>query len=271
MIKIITDSGADLTDRYLKEHPNLKMLNLKTTYKGKSLEKTSREEFYKILKTIENEFPQTSQISIEEYINAFRKNKNNEIIYISIGSGYSGTMNTANIAKGFLDEEFDTSNIHIYDSETLTGKQTMLVDIAYEMAEQGSSVQEIIKALDNAKDKIIFSVLVENLKYLYAGGRISKTEAAFATVLNIRPILTTKDNKPTSKAKVRGMKNGIEYMLNEIEGKNVKKLFITRCEETPLFKEFVSKINVPYTILEMGPVIATHGGPECFGISALID
>ena len=271
MVKIITDSGADLTEKYLRERPNLEMLNLKTTDKGQNLENASREEFYKILKTVENEFPQTSQISIEEYTNAFRRNKDNEIIYISIGSGYSGTMNTANIAKDFLDEEFDTSNIHIYDSETLTGKQAMLVDIAYEMAEQKSSVEEIIKALNEAKEKIIFSVLVENLKYLYAGGRISKTEAAFATVLNIRPILTTKDNKPTSKAKVRGMKSGIEYMLNEIKDKNIKKLFIIRCEETSLFKDFISKISVPYTILEMGPVIATHGGPECFGISALID
>lgn len=268
-MRIITDSAADLSQEYIKSHPNLTVLPLKTTYQEKSLENLNHEDFYKLLRTLDNEFPKTSQISPEEYVNEFSKYIDEGLIYISIGSGFSGSYASANIAKGILAETYDVSNLHIFDSKTLTGKQAIFVDFAYELNAKGVSVEEIFKGFEAIDNQIIFSFLVEDLKYLYAGGRLSKTEMAFGSVLGVRPILTTEDNKACAKAKVRGLKKGMNYLLDEIKDKKIKKLFIVRCEETPLFKEFLSQINIPYTILKMGPVIATHGGPECFGIAAL--
>ena len=271
MIKIITDSSCDLTKDYIDSHSNLMVLPLKTSYKNENLENMDRKEFYNLLENLDGEFPKTSQYNPDEFYEVFKTiPENQEVLYLGLGSGFSGTYNSAHLAKNMLAEERDVSNIHIYDSQTATCALALLIDLALDLSDR--TVAEIIAALDEAQNKIIFSAAVGNLKHLYAGGRLSKNSAAIGNLLNIHPILGALGNKIEVKTKTRGNKKTVDFLINEIKDKNIRKMFIIKGKDSEIFQFFISEINalnIEYTVLEFGPVIATHVGPDCFGVGIL--
>lgn len=269
MVKIITDTASDLSYEYLLARPEIEVVSLKTTYKNQNLEKLPKKDFYNILQNLNGEFPKTSMASPDDYLEAFKRNIKDEILCITLGSGYSGTYKSALVAKDLLAEEENVSDIYIHDSLTLSVRQGIIVDIAYEQAKMGKTAQEIIEYLKEAEKHISFSCVLNDLEYLYAGGRLSKTSAKLGTMLNIKPVLTTSDNKIITKDKTRGIKKTVEYLINEINPEKVDKIFIMKGIDTDISKNFFDVCEYPYTIFEVGPVIATHSGPECFGIIVL--
>ena len=239
MVKIITDTASDLSYEYLFQHPEIEVVSLKTTYKNQNLENFSKKDFYSILENLNGEFPKTSMVTPDDYLEAFKRNINDEILCITLGSGFSGTYKSALVAKDLLSEEENVSDIYIYDSQTLSVRQGILVDIAYELSKKGKTAKEIIEYLNEAQNHISFSCVLNNLEYLYAGGRLSKTSAKLGTMLNIKPILTTSNNKIITKDKTRGIKKTIDYLINEINPEKVDKIFIMKGIDTDISESFL--------------------------------
>ena len=269
MIKLITDSGVNFPEEYLVSHPEIEILKLSTIFDGKDISDMNIEEFYEIGFSSET-LPKTSQISPQVYVDCFSKYKDYDaVLYISLASGLSGTYNSACLAKSILEAEENISNIYIFDSETACCKQSVLVDYAYELISEGKNISEIIGCLQEAKSNIVFYAIIENLNFLYLGGRLSKSAATAAGILGIKPVITVSEGKVHVLQKLRGSKKTLEFLMEKINPEEVKNMFIVSGKESKDFLAFKEKLTVPYVEEEIQKTIGTYTGPNCYGFAYL--
>lgn len=132
------------------------------------------EAFYERLEKAE-ELPKTAQPSPEVFEALFSsaKEKGEEVVAVLIGSGLSGTTQSARIGM----EMAQFSGGYIVDSESTVGVMQILVLEAVKMRAAGASAQEIFEALEALKKKICLFAVVDTLEYLRKGGRALQDRA----------------------------------------------------------------------------------------------
>jgi DegV family protein with EDD domain len=215
MIKIITDSSADLPLELIKKY-DIEMVPLTVSIGGQDfLEKvnlTPKEFFSKMLSS--TILPKTSQPSPAAFAEAFSKYSNDtDILCLTISSGLSGTYQSACIAK-----ELSNANVTVFD--TLAGSLGHGLQIirAAELAEQGHSVESIIRNLTEYRDKMNILVLLDTLENIVKGGRLSKFQGSLAKILNIKVILERVDGgKVEILEKIRGKRKFRKRVLEIIQ------------------------------------------------------
>lgn len=145
--------------------------------------------------------------------------KYDEIVYIPMSSGLSGSCATA---KMLAQEEPYNGRVFVVDNGRVSAAQERSVYDALELAEQGLGAEKIKNVLEAARARHIIYIGIDNLEYLKRGGRISKTTAAIGSVLNIKPVLRFNTGILETYKKCRGMhqarKTMIEAMRQEFDG-----------------------------------------------------
>lgn len=212
-IKIIVDSTADLCksieDKVISVPITICFGN--TEYED-GIDITS-EEFYE--KLIENDvLPTTSQPSPDKFEQVFKeiRENNDTAIVITISSKFSGTFQSANIAReGYED------CIYVVDSGSVAIGTGILVEYALSLVEQGKNAEDIYNELINVRDNICLVALLDTLEYLKKGGRISSTAAVAGTLLSIKPVINVVDGVINTLGKARGSKQGNNLLVKEIE------------------------------------------------------
>jgi len=275
MIKILCDSITDLPIEIIKKHnvdivPLTVIFNEKEYLDGVDI---TNQDFYKMLRESET-MPKTSQATYAQFVEFFEKYKDDEILYLAGSSAASGTYQSAVLAKGDVD-----ANITIFDTLNLSLGSGTLVIKACEMVEQGLSVDEIVKNLENLRNDALVTFSVDTLEYLKKGGRISSTKAALGSLLNIKPILTVNDGLVVQKSQVRGKKQIFTNLVNSIVEKYgddlTNKTIILGCgdnnEDLETLRETLLKnTNVKNVYdVNIGCVICSHSGPGVVGISCI--
>jgi DegV family protein with EDD domain len=282
---LVIDSGCDLPLEYTMQD-NIVPLGIICNFKGEAVEddfgkKIIRKDFYDALR--QGEMPTTSQINSERYEEVFRKYVKEEksIIYIALSSGITGTINSANIARENILEEFPEADISIVDSKCACLGQGLLIHYAYEMLKQGSSKEEIVTWLEENKLRINHWFTVNDLNHLKRGGRVSSSAAAVGTLLNIKPVLFV-DNEGllTPFSKCRGRKKAIHTLVEKFKEKtdpNKEQVIAIShgdCLEDALALEALVREhgNVKDVILNyVGTAIGSHTGPEILGLYFIAD
>ncbi|MBP5773401.1 MAG: DegV family protein [Eubacterium sp.] len=131
-----------------------------------------------------------------------------EIVYIPMSSGLSGSCHTASQFA----EEYD-GKIQVVDNHRISVTLRDSVYDAKKLVAKGKNAKEIKEALEaNAFNSSIY-ITVESLKYLKKSGRVTPAAALIATAMNIKPVLTIQGEKLDSYAKVRGMKAAYNKMI----------------------------------------------------------
>ncbi len=220
-IKFITDSMSDPSEA-LKNKYDYEVIPIPITVGEKTyLDKVTitPEEIIEMGEK-EGVVPKTSQISTAAYEKEFEKHLKNgdDIFYLSLSSGLSGTIQAANIAAEELKEKYPDRKIVIVDSKTATLAQAMLLQQAIKQAEAGKSIEEIEDIIKFLADHFKVYFVVGDLSWLSRGGRLSKTGAALGNLLNIVPIISIEDGKLEVFDKVRGKKKAqkkLEKFMNQ--------------------------------------------------------
>ena len=163
-----------------------------------------------------------------------------------------------------------SDKISVIDSETSVSNLRFLVEIAWELAQEGKSRHEIVEAIMKEKENAGIRLTVDNLDYLRKGGRLTGAQAFIGSMLNIKPIIALTEGKLIPIEKVKGKKKAIKSMISSIPD-NVKKISIchvSNMEEAEKIKEILQKKyqNASISIDELGPVIGSHLGPKAIGI-----
>ena len=274
MIRIITDSTCDLT-KADQEKLGITVIPLQvlfgTTHYTDGID-LSVEAFYQKLET-EKELPTTTQINPDTFINAFEEylKQGDEIIAILLSSHLSGTYQSAVIAKEML----ETDKIHLIDSQNVTLGLALLVGEASKLRDQGLSASEIVEEIELLKNKVKLIAIVDTLKYLQKGGRISAASAVVGTALGIKPIVQVKDGIVQVLGKERGQKKMYKFIAHYLEEHQIDTqycvVFAHSMAETSL-KSLKDMIEEKYNIIDnrtvcIGSTVGTHVGPGAVGVA----
>ena len=251
-------------------------INDQCHYEGKDI---SREEFIELLKNDEN--VSTSQPSPEAVMNLWDEilKEYEELVYIPISSGLSGSCSTAMAMAQNDDYE---GKVFVVDNGRVSTPMKQSVLDAIELLNEGCSAKEIKNRLEDAKGKMGIFVAVDDLKYLKKGGRISSSVALVGGMLKVKPILKFDIGTLDSFKNCRGLIKAKTVMIEEVkrivttdyaedfEKGNVHILAASSADEEETKKwvneiqEAFPGIKVLWDYLPMG--ITCHIGPGGLGI-----
>lgn len=222
-IKIITDSACDLTPQLLRELgvdfvPILVHLEKEEFLDGINLmpeEMLRQMREGKVFKTSQIP-PSVFRAKFLEYAQAGEK-----CVYIAFSSGLSGTYNSALIAKEEVLEEYPDFELEIIDTKCASVGFGLVVYKAAHMAKEGKTMEEIVEAVKFNSQHMEHIFTVDDLEYLFRGGRVSKSAAFIGGLLNIKPILHVADGKLIPIEKVRGRNKALKRMIEIVKERGV--------------------------------------------------
>lgn len=278
MIEIITDSTSDIAPA-LAEELGVRVLPL-TVHFGEEAFRDgldiSNADFYERLRGAQT-LPTTSQINPDAFVSAFREalDRGNQVVGIFVSSELSGTFQSAVIAKEMLDSE----DVFVVDSRQVALSLSLLVSEAVRLRDGGKTAAEIAKEMTALREKLRLYAVVDTLKYLKMGGRISAATAVVGGVLGITPIIALKDGKVESAGKSRGRKAGVQWIREQANGEEPDfsrplSLGHTDCMEAldamaEGFSDLAPKFSSVFSC-EIGAVVGTHAGPGAAGVAYFV-
>ena len=194
-----------------------------------------------------------------------------DIIYVSMSSGISGTYNVAVNTAAELMEEYPDRFIHIVDSQGCGFGNGILAVRAAEMSRQGVDVRTAAAKIDEEVPHMCQYFTVDDLNFLKRTGRVSGFTAAIGTMLGIKPILYgDSTGHIVACNKVRGRKKSIEAIVAKYREKKLDIPGQIICishgdclEDAKLLASLVQEVtpDIPITICQHEPFSGAHVGP----------
>ncbi|MEG0767865.1 MAG: DegV family protein, partial [Clostridia bacterium] len=197
-----------------------------------------------------------------------------DIVYIGISSEMSGTVQNARMAA----REYPQATIRCVDSRSLSTGIGLQVLMACDLAAEGKSANEIADTLECKTERVRASFVVDQMSFLYYGGRCSAVQAFGASLLNLRPQISVKDGRMYPTGKYRGNITRVariyaEHALHDISRIVPKRVFITYSQDTDAavvqaVRDVVTSKKYFEQILETeaGCVVTSHCGRNCIGV-----
>ncbi len=274
-IAIVTDSTAYIPDEVRKQH-HIHIIPLQVIIQEKAYQEEvdlTTADFYRYMQSSEV-LPTTSQPSVGAFMELFEQLSKNyeEIISIHLSSAISGTYQTAVTASQSVDDVV----VHVVDSEISCAPQGYYSIEAAKMAASGNSASEILQRIEQLKQETRAYFVVDNLRHLERGGRLSGAQALVGSLLQIKPILHFEDKKIVPFEKVRTAKKALQRVLSMFEEdaktkENIRATVIhaNRREKAEAIKnELQAKYpHIDLDVSYFGPVIGTHLGEGSLGLS----
>ncbi len=274
MLRILTDSTSDIPNELAKQL-NIEIFHLEVRFSETEVYRDgvdlSAEEFYRKLPQYA-QLPSTSQISPAEFKSYFKEIKENgdEAVGIFISSELSGTCQSAAIAKQMLDAD----NIYVVDSRTVTFSLGLLVLQAVKLRDQGCSAKEICEKIEEMKQHLRLYAMVDTLKYLKKGGRISAVTAVAGEALGIKPIISTIGGRVELVGKSRGRAGAFDWIVRQMEKDLPQENSPTAFghSDAPEFMEeflqlFPDAMKENAMFGPLGCAVGTYAGPGAVGIA----
>ena len=222
----------------------------------------------------------TTQVNEFSYIELFGPllAEGKDVLYICFSSGLSGTFNSACMAATELREEYPDRQLVVVDSLAATVGQGIFVRAALINRENGMSLEDNAAWLKVNCKYLRHEFMVGDLHYLHKGGRVSAAVAVVGSMLKVKPILIIDDEgKLQVVAKARGLKGAfkklIEGYVKDLGVPGVPKIvhivhtsMYEEAEELKRQAEEILEEGATVDIINMGPIIGTHTGPELIGL-----
>ncbi len=273
-VKIVADSACDLSKEYYNEY-NIEMIPLNVLLDDKSYadaKEINPKTVYDSMRA--GKAPKTSQPVPEAFKSIFTEyaEKNEPLVYVSFSSELSGTYQSAKIMEEIVRTDYPEAPIHIIDTKCASIGYGLVVLYIAKLAKNGAAVDEIVKAAKYQAEHMEHIFTVDDLEYLYRGGRVSKTSAFIGGLLNIKPILHVEDGKLIPIEKLRGSKKVLKRMLELMDerGSDFKNQVIgishgDNLERAQALSKLIQEkydVDKKNIIIEMvGSVIGAHSGP----------
>ncbi|MCR5792896.1 MAG: DegV family protein [Lachnospiraceae bacterium] len=271
-IAFVTDSNSGITQEQADELgifvvPMPFTINGEEYFEGINL---TTEEFYKMLENEAEIFtsqptPETIMKMWEDILEDY-----DEIVHIPMSSGLSSSCSTAKV----LAEEYD-GRVQVVNNQRISVTQRESVIEGMELAKQGKNAKEIKEFLEKTKFDSSIYIMVDTLKYLKKGGRVTPAAAALGTLLRIKPVLQIRGEKLDAFAKARTVKQAKAIMMEAIEkdtqdGEYNLQIAHTQNEEAAMeLKEELQKIypNRKIYVDKLSLSVSCHIGPGALAIA----
>lgn len=278
--KIFVDTCADMPEAMAKEN-DFGIIRFMSVFGEEAFvtgTELTNEQFYEKL-TKSEEIPTTSQTPYADFYETLKQASldYDTVIYFAMSSKASGQYNTACMIRNeILEEDNPNADIRIVDTMTFSAFISNTALYAKKLLDAGEDVDEVIKKAEAHLKSWGAYVLVDTLKYLEKGGRITKASSIVGSILDIRPVLTIKDGLVEPYEKIRGKKKLYNKFIDlirenpDFDDENPEFIVVDSNKDYGnemrelLLEEFGDK-TVKYNF-EMGPIVGTHIGPGTIGV-----
>lgn len=282
-IAIVTDSTSYLPQNIVDKY-HITVVPIEVVFDTKTYREDidiTTSQFYELLQS-SPELPSTAQPSVGEMMNLYKrlaKEGYDTVISIHLASTISGFVNNLKTAAKTIED----INVVVYDSWITVRLMGYMVQEAARMAQENKDLKGIMERLDTLRDSIGESFVVNDLKNLVKGGRLSNTSAVIGTMLNIKPLLEfdDKSHKIVAYDKVRSLKKAkskAEDKLNQAieDSKYPLRLLVIDADDTKSGDEWAEQLKEQHSDLTVdrsyfGPVIGAHLGKNALAIAWMRD
>ena len=275
MFSIVTDTSANLDCQWLREH-DVAAIPFHFYVKGEDrtcldTQGFDGKSFYDAMRG--GERVTTSQVTSQAYLDVMRPmlEAGQDILFVGMSSGISGSYGQAEFAARELREEFPDRKLLLVDTLSASLGEGLHVTRAVECRDQGWTVEDTYDLLMDMRWGMCQVFTVDDLKYLRNTGRLSNVAAIVGMVLNIKPLLKgNEEGKIVSFAKIRGRRRAIMGMAEQYDklvrdaGEQTIGIAHADCQEDVDY--LISLLNAnhpPKDILTVmyEPVTGSHVGP----------
>lgn len=272
---ITCSSTVDLSEELLKER-NIPYAQFTFSVSGKTYnddygKSYPIDKFYKDIK--DGMQPITSQINVERYMEMFEPilKEGKDVLHITLTSGISGTINSANSAAALLNDKYD-NKVHVVDSLCASSGYGMLVMMAKNNQDAGMSLEDNLAWLNENRLHVIHWFFSTDLSSFVRGGRISKAAGAIGGALQLCPLMTVSNAGKLEvyekiRTKKKSMKRLLEKMSESISPDYDGLVYIcnSACLDDAqtmanMIKEQFKNVK-EVSIFNIGTVIGSHTGP----------
>jgi DegV family protein with EDD domain len=276
-MKILTDSAANLSPEQAVEL-GVEVIPFHINFMGKTYRDgidLSPAQLYRLYSENPLEFSKTSQPSVGDFIDIFKKCGETDILSMQLSSGLSSAYSAAKTAA----DQINDPGLVVWDSKMVGPALGWMVELAARGANQGWSIDRILKALDYLKQNMLTMVSFTDVRYLLHSGRISHLKGLVASVLKIKPIIGMDDvdGKYTNIGRERTIKKAAEKMdkrVHEKFGSQKIRLQLLHGDNMPGVELLRSSVNALMNCFEdqlvsVTSVLGAHAGPTVFGLAAM--
>lgn len=216
MVRIMTDNAANLPPE-LREQYNIRELRLTYTVDGRLIDGSAPfdgHDFYEAMRRgaeVKTSMisPAAARDAIEPALAA-----GDDVLFLGISGGVSGTCWGVGLIAQELTAEYPGRRVQVLDTRGASLGEGLVVLEAAQMAQQGADMDTIIARAETLCGKMRQHFMVDDLKFLRKGGRLSGAAAMAGTLLQIKPILQGDENgKIVVRTKERGQKKAMDTLV----------------------------------------------------------
>ena len=274
--RIVTDSASNLSEEMIDEF-GLEILPMTFMVDGVERrsylkgEKTDLKQFYTMMR--EGKVITTSLPNLQETEATMRAilDAGEDLLYLGFSSALSSAFGSIELLMQRLAGEYPERKLRAVETFAASGGQGMLVYLACKKAAEGASLDETGDFVVETRDHLCHWFTVDDLMFLFRGGRVSRTSAWAGTMLNIKPVLhVDAEGALIPMEKVRGRKKSIKALVDHMEKTAIdpasQTVFITHgdcIEDVEVLKREISeRMGVTdFVVNYIDPVVGAHSGP----------
>ena len=257
--KIAIDSCGELLNEW-KDDERIESVPLTLMVGGESIiddETFDQKDFLKKVAAC-LECPKSACPSPERYMKAYECEADH-IYAVTLSSELSGSYNSAVLGKSLFLEDNPGKKIHVFNSKSASGGESLIAMKIVECEEKGLSFEEVIETVDKYIEEMSTFFVLENLETLRKNGRLSRVKALVASALKIKPVMgSTPEGSICQLDQARGMNKAIVKMVELVGEKGIniheKTVAITYCncpERAKMLEEAIRERLNPAKIVVM--------------------
>lgn len=275
--KIVTDSSCNLPEDIINEL-DLVVLPLIFMVDGEQHQSylkgqvTDLQQFYTHMregKVFTTSLPNLDEVT-EEFETLFKAGE--DVLYLGFSSGLSGTFQAVSLLGSDLVAQYPDRTFVAIDTLAASLGEGLLVYYAAKMQQEGKSLEEVAQWVEGNLLHMCHWFTVDDLMFLYRGGRVSRTAAFAGSLLNIKPVLHVDDEGHLiPMEKTRGRKKSIQHLFNHLKETHFSPLSDQMLaishgdclDDALMLKDMIEKEYGPqkFIINFVDPVIGAHSGP----------
>lgn len=277
---IFTDTSANLPTE-LAEKYGIGVIPLSYTMNGETKDCTDTRTFdaaayYAAMK--KGAAITTSQINPQQYVDVLEPvlEAGQDVLFVGMSSGISGSMNSARIAASQLLEDYPERKILLVDSLGASLGEGIQVLRAHTYRGQGLTLEQTAAKLEAEKQRMYQLFTVDDLMHLRKGGRLSNTAAVVGTLLQVKPLLKgNQDGKIVAFEKVRGRKAVLDRIVQKYEAMVVAPeqqiVGISHCGCPEDAAEMAARLKAAHApkeilVVDHEPVTGSYLGPGALAV-----
>ncbi len=273
-IAIVCDSGCDIPAA-LCDELNIAIVPLSIRFGSDEFTDRvtiSNEEFWRRCATSPT-LPETAAPSPGSYVATFNHAIDNGatgIVVLCLSSDLSASYQSASVAATMVDDV----PIVVIDSRSASMGQGLLAIEAATVANSGAPMEDVVARLHEDIKKIGIFAMLDTLDHLIKGGRIGGAKALIGQVLALKPVLRLNDGRVDEAGRERTATKALRRLISEASAHApLSRLAVIHASsphvDTLLTMAAALSVEHPIIVADIGPTIATHGGPGLIGLAWL--